>query len=169
MSAQAGPTTLSALAQRLERENPGCRVAERYGNQLELHVPLTQWVTTLSQLQAAGFEHLSNLACVDWIEQGELELLANLWSHSRRVHATVKTRLPREAPAAPTAQALWPQAQVYEREIHEFFGVDFPGNPELGPFFLHNWRDLPPLRKDFDTEEYSRRAYGFLEPEGGQP
>jgi NADH-quinone oxidoreductase subunit C len=153
------------LADRVARENPGCRVSERYGNQLELHSPAEQWVTTLSQLKAAGFEHLSNLACVDWIDQDEFELLANLWSHAQRVHVTVKTRVPREAPAVPTVRALWPQAQVYEREIHEFFGVDFPGNPELGPMFLHNWKDLPPLRKDFDTREYSRRAYGFLEEE----
>jgi NADH-quinone oxidoreductase subunit C len=155
--------SITELADRVARENPGCRVSERYGNQLELNSPARQWVTTLTQLKAAGFEHLSNLACVDWIDQDEFELLANLWSHARRVHATVKTRVPREAPAIPTVRSLWPQAGVYEREIHEFFGVDFPGNPDLGPMFLHNWKDLPPLRKDFDTREYSRRAYGFLE------
>jgi NADH-quinone oxidoreductase subunit C len=153
------------MARRIARENPWCEVRERFGNQLELACASDQLVTTLALLKAAGFAHLSNIMCVDRIADGKFELMYNLWSYAHRLHATVKVPLPRLESRAPTALSLWPQAQVYEREIHEFFGVVFTGNPDLGPFFLHNWRDLPPLRKDFDSREYSRLAYGFLEEE----
>lgn len=136
---------------------------ERFGNQLEIKADANAIVSLLTYLKATGFEHLSNILAVDWIEAGELEIVYNLFSYSQRLHATVKTRIERDPAHAPTILHLWPQAQVYEREIHEFFGIVFDGNPELGPFFLHNWQDMPPLRKDFDTEEYSRRAYGMLE------
>ena len=46
------------------------------------------------------------------------------------------------------------------------FGIVFKGNPDLSPLFLHNWKDLPPLRKDFDTEEYSYGAFDVGSREG---
>ena len=143
---------------------PGVSSAEeRYGNQVEVKVATEAVVSFLSFLKASGFEHLSNILAVDWIADGEMEVVYNLFSYQHRVHATVKIRVDRDDPHAPSILALWPQAQVYEREVHEFFGIVFDGNPDLEPFFLHNWLDVPPLRKDFDTEEYSRRAYGMLD------
>jgi NADH-quinone oxidoreductase subunit C len=47
------------------------------------------------------------------------------------------------------------------------FGVRFTGNPDLSPLFLHNWKDIPPLRKDFNTVEYAGEAYGLGGDEGG--
>lgn len=145
---------------------PGVLSAEeRYGNQIEVRGQNTAVVSLLALFKTSGFEHLSNILAVDWIEEGEFELVYNLFSYSQRLHVTLKIRIDREAPRAPTILDLWPQAQVYEREIHEFFGILFEGNPNLEPFFLHNWQDMPPLRKDFDTEEYSKKAYGFLDDE----
>lgn len=143
---------------------PGVSSAgERYGNQIEATCDTVAVASVLTLVKASGFEHLSNILAVDWIDDGQIELVYNLFSYRYRLHLTLKTRTDRDAPYAPTILSLWPQAQVYEREVHEFFGVLFEGNPNLEPFFLHNWQDMPPMRKDFDTEEYSRRAYGFLE------
>jgi NADH-quinone oxidoreductase subunit C len=157
--------TAREMTVRVEQATPWCEVEERYGNQLEIRSGAHELVTTLSLLKGMGFAHLVNIACTDWIDRGQFELIYNLWSYIDKVHATVKVTLNRNEPIAPTALSLWPHAQVYEREVHEFFGVTFTGNPDLRPFFLHNWHDIPPLRKDFDTQEYSRRAYGFLEDE----
>ena len=143
---------------------PGVLSAEeRYGNQVEVKAEAAALVSLLTLMKTSGFEHLSNILAVDWIKEGEFELVYNLFSYSQRLHITLKIRVDRDTARAPTILGLWPQAQVYEREIHEFFGIVFDGNPNLEPFFLHNWQDAPPLRKDFDTEEYSKLAYGFLE------
>jgi NADH-quinone oxidoreductase subunit C len=157
--------TSKDIAARIRAFGRGCRAEMRYGNQVDASSPAEQTVSLLLRLQQLGFEHLANIVCVDWIAEGFFELVYHLWSYTHHVHVEVRTRIPREEPAADSIAALWPQAQVYEQEIHEFFGVEFPGNPDLSPLFLHNWRDIPPLRKDFDTEEYARLAFGTLEEE----
>jgi NADH-quinone oxidoreductase subunit C len=158
------------MADLLKSHFPGAAVSPRFHNQIELVVEAVQIPAVLAAMKSAGFEHLSNITCVDWIEYNRFDVTYNLWSYTHRLHAVVKARVSRESvggknPEVPTALHIWPQAQVYEREIHEMFGVAFTGNPDLSPLFLHNWQDMPPLRKDFDTVEYSRRAYGDKEGE----
>ncbi|HPF33213.1 MAG TPA: hypothetical protein PK907_09380, partial [Candidatus Sabulitectum sp.] len=31
-------------------------------------------------------------------------------------------------------------------------------------FILEGWKEIPPMRRDFDTEEYSMRVYGERQP-----
>ena len=154
--------TAEGIAARLEAYGRGCRAQVRYGNQVLVSAPAEQIVPLLLRLQQIGFEHLANIVCVDWIADSRFELVYHLWSYSHCVHVEVKTRISRDEPASDSIAALWPQARVYEQEIHEFFGVVFQGNPDLGPLFLHNWQDSPPLRKDFDSEQYARLAFGTL-------
>jgi NADH-quinone oxidoreductase subunit C len=153
------------IAGRIRAFGRGCGAQARYGNQVDAASPAEQIVSLLLRLQQLGFEHLANIVCVDWIADGRFELVYHLWSYSHHVHVQVRTRVPREEPVADSIAALWPQAQVYEQEIHEFFGVLFTGNPDLGPLFLHNWQDSPPLRKDFDSEAYARLVFGTLKEE----
>ena len=48
--------------------------------------------------------------------------------------------------------------------MHEFFGVEFEGNPDSNKqLFLENWDDMPPLRKDFDSIKYSDSKYKMRE------
>ena len=44
----------------------------------------------------------------------------------------------------------YPGADYFEREIHDFFGVEFHGNPNLHLklFLPDNWKGKPPLLKD---------------------
>lgn len=149
----------------LLREDLGLKAKSRYGNQVEAFLSLENVPSTLGYLQNQGFNHLVNITCVDWLEEGEIEIVYNLWSYSKKVHLSLKARVDRMDLLAPTVSTLWPQAQVYEQELHEMFGVEFQGNPDLSPLFLHNWQDAPPLRKDFDTREYSKKHYGFIEEE----
>jgi NADH-quinone oxidoreductase subunit C len=161
----AGPLALEQTAARLRGVSSGLSVRTRYGNQLEVRLAAAEAARVLLALRDWGFVHLANIFCIDWIAEDELELVYNLWSYEAKIHCSLKCRIPRREPRMGSIHSLWPQAQVYEQEVHEFFGVVFDGNPDLGPLFLHNWLDAPPLRKDFDTEEYSRRAYGFADEE----
>jgi len=155
------------MAQSIKSTSSKFSARARYTNQIEVKVAGDQLLNLLSNLKTAGFEHLACILCVDWLEKDLFEIVYNLWSYSHKIHATVKTTVDRKDASLATALSLWPQAQVYEQEIHEFFGVKFSGNPDLKPFFLHNWQDIPPLRKDFDTESYAKEAYGTLEEEDG--
>ncbi len=106
-----------------------------------------------------AFKHLSFITCVDWIDDGEFELIYGFYSYDEKIVIIVKTRIPRDNPIQETLLPLWHQAQTYEREIHEMFGVKFEGNPRLTPFILEDWKGIPPMRKDFDSRKYSQIMY----------
>lgn len=44
--------------------------------------------------------------------------------------------------------SVLPAAAWHEREIHEMFGVEVRGHPDLRPLLLHGIDGPPPLRKD---------------------
>jgi len=113
----------------------------------------------LSQFKDMGFDHCSDVTCVDYINEEEFELIYHLWSHGEKIRVIVKTRIPRESPRIKSIVDLWVGAQIHEREGHEMFGVEFEGNPNLTPLFLEDWEELPPFRKDFDIREYVKREY----------
>ena len=113
----------------------------------------------LSQLKDMGFDHCSDVTCIDYINEGEFELIYHLWSHDKKIRGIIKARIPRESPRIKSIVDLWIGAQIHEREGHEMFGVEFEGNPNLTPLFLEDWEELPPFRKDFDIREYVKREY----------
>ena len=94
----------------------------------------------------------------------ELELVYVLFNWSEGLHVQLRARVDREKPVMVTATDIFPGAQYYEREVHEFFGVDFPGNEDsYKPLFLEIWDDIPPLRKDFDPQAYSDKKFPMRE------
>ena len=105
------------------------------------------------------FKHLSHISCVDWIEENEFELVFILWSYEMQVQIIAKTRIDRSDPKFVSLKKFWPQAETYEREIHEMYGIHFEGNDRLGEFILEDWEGPPPMRRDFDTIKYSQETF----------
>jgi len=59
-----------------------------------------------------------------------------------------------------SAHHLWEQVATYQREIKEMFGINFPGSPRVDEsFLLEGWDDVPPMRREFDTKEYSEKTF----------
>jgi len=119
-------------------------------------------------LKDAGFNHLALLSAVDWIEENEFELCFILTSYMQnddevtgrqRLHIILKTRIPREKPQFKTVIGIFPNAEPYEREIHELFGIKFEGHPRLTPLLLEREYEIPPFRKDFDTRKYVKEVF----------
>lgn len=113
----------------------------------------------LSLLKGEGYFHLSLLSAVDWIDEKMFELVYILYSWNDGGKIIVSTKIDRDKAEFVTVKHMWPVARFYERELHEFFGISFKGNDDMRPLFLENWDDLPPLRKDFDPLEYSKRKF----------
>ena len=113
-------------------------------------VPLLGWLKVQTP-----YTQLTHMSAVDWIEDGEFQLSYLLTDPVGHRSLLVATRIGREAAAADSIWKLWPQAVTYEQEIHEMFGIGFPGSPRQGvPFILEGWDDIPPMRRDFDTVAY---------------
>ena len=130
-----------------------------------------QVISILSFLKNKGFNHLALISCVDWIKDKEFEVVYIISSYlqntdeyrdENRLHITLKTRISREEPKVISVIPIFENAEPYEREIHELFGVNFEGHPRLTPLFLENEYEIPPFRKDFDTREYVKEVFDTI-------
>jgi NADH-quinone oxidoreductase subunit C len=116
-------------------------------------------VTVLSSLKNSGYNHLVLISCVDWIKDNKLELVYILTSYTEesekgKLNILVKTKIERDRAELHTVMGIFENAEPYERELHELYGIHFTGHPRLIPLFLEREYKIPPFRKDFDTEKY---------------
>ncbi len=102
-----------------------------------------------------GFIHLNHISCVDWIEQNEFELVYIVWNPKTRLTVMVHTRIKRDEPVMENIDTIWDQANTYEREFREMFGIEFPGLIGAKEFILEDWDNIPPMRKDFNSQQYA--------------
>ncbi len=129
-------------------------------NQVTIDVELITVHSLLTYLRGEGWDQLSILTCVDWIEEGKYQLVYILFNWETPVRIQVRAKVERPSPKVETIMNIYPGAKYYERDVHEFFGVVFEGNPDSNKqLFLENWDDIPPLRKDFNSKEYSDKKY----------
>lgn len=98
-----------------------------------------------------GFRHLSTISGVDLGK--EIELLYHL-SHNG-IELSLGLSLPKDNTSISTITDLIPGAVLYEREVHDLFGVNFEGHPDLSPLLLpEEWpKEVYPLRKEHSLDE----------------
>lgn len=120
-----------------------------------------QLVSLLTHLRDIHhFTHLVMLTCVDWLETGQFQLLYLLHNYESKCDLGIKIFLEREQAEMESIHHLWEQGRVYQRELHEMFGIDFPGSPGVNEaMILEGWTGPPPMRRDFDTKLYSEETY----------
>ena len=130
------------------RSLPAARAAAE-GSTVTLEVPREDWLAALSfGRDAVGCDFFDWLTAVDE-QDGGFAVVVHLYSIESRQHLLVRTLIPREHSALPTATGLFRGAGWAERETHEMFGVIFDGHPGLAPLLLPDGFEGHPLRKDF--------------------
>lgn len=99
------------------------------------------------------FDFLETLTGMDWGEEG-LGVVYTLWSTTKNKRVSLKTATTdRESPFLPTVSDLWDIANIYEREVFDFFGIKFLAHPDMRRIFLReDWTGYP-MRKDDKPEE----------------
>lgn len=101
-----------------------------------------------------GFDHLSMITGLD---SGKvIELIYHLVYENFLV-SSIKIKIPKDEPRIYTVSDIYPPAELYEREIHDLFGVVFEDHPDLSRLILsEDWpTELHPLRKDVTLEQIS--------------
>jgi NADH-quinone oxidoreductase subunit C/D len=78
----------------------------------------------------------------------DFTVLYHLASHERNEQVRVKVPLSGSSPVLPSIADLWPNANWYEREIWDMFGVRFDGHPHLRRLLMPVTWDGHPLRKE---------------------
>ncbi|MCS7139943.1 MAG: NADH-quinone oxidoreductase subunit C [Candidatus Nezhaarchaeota archaeon] len=102
-----------------------------------------------------GVSHLSTITGVDTIKTFEVIPLFTY----KGVVIALKCVVPKEAPYIDTIIDVIPGAFFYEKEVHEMFGIDIKGHPDLSHLELpDDWPEgLYPLRKDVDLQELIKK------------
>ena len=131
----------------------------------------------LKENPALGFDYLITIVGMDWKESfGCIYYLQNA---DNEVISVKVTTTDRENPMLHSIADLWAIACIYEREVYDFFGIVFIGNPDMRRLFLSiDWKGYP-LRKDYDenpeinpvTTENERQSdftYTYVETPDGK-
>ncbi|MCW8821097.1 MAG: NADH-quinone oxidoreductase subunit C [Sulfurovum sp.] len=109
------------------------------------------------------YKTLNAITCTDWIEEGHFALTYMLTTEDRKYTFMIQTMINREDAQAKTLSHEYKQAQIMERDLHEMYGIDFPGNENLKELSLESWVHTPPLRREFDTLEFVTNHLIFRE------
>lgn len=149
------------LVERITEKAPYAEGNVRRIRRIEFKVPDDRIKEFIELIKGEGFNMLIQISIVDWIKENEFEAVYQMWSVDKKVHAFVRTRIPRDNARLPSMRDIFPVAETYEREAHEFFGIIFEGNPRLGPFILEPGEyEKHPFRKDFNMLGYVKAIYG---------
>jgi NADH-quinone oxidoreductase subunit C len=128
-----------------------------YG-ELTLTVPCKQIVQTLKFLREdpmCRFTQLMDLAGVDYPERRKrFDVVYHLLSMETNLRVRVKLANA-EGDTVPTTTGVFPNADWYEREAFDMYGIVFEGHPDLRRLLTDYGFEGHPLRKDFPLTGYT--------------
>lgn len=120
---------------------------------LQITIPdaqLQSLARTLRDDADLAFDFLVTIVGMDWKDSlGCIYYLASS-KHANTLAIKVSTT-DRENPMLHSVSEVWTIAEIFEREVYDFFGIVFIGNKDMRRLFLNiDWVGYP-LRKDYDT------------------
>jgi NADH-quinone oxidoreductase subunit C len=155
------PTVLA----RLQESLPGVTIeAVPSVDQPALVVPsaaIADVCRVLREHPALQFQVLAELTAADyWPREPRFEVVyhflcvgaAAVGSGPEAARLRVKARVPGSDAALPTITPIYPNANWYEREVWDLFGVRFDGHPDLRRILMPDEWEGHPLRKDYPVQ-----------------
>lgn len=171
LSAEA--LTLDAIERRIQDRFPEL-TTELARGELTVHATpatLVDLLTFCRDDDELSFEMLADLSGVHWPagehvierqlsttgwpqyrvdrEQGVIEVLYILRSVTRNHALRVAVGVDDTEPSVPSATDVYPTANFHEREVYDFFGVEFEGHPDLTRILMPDDWVGHPHRKDY--------------------
>ena len=121
------------------------------------------WRERAARARADGYTFLANLTAVDEVGRSDdIRVLLVLERPDDGARMTIDSLTPRGAPRLPDISDLFPGAAWLQRQVHDFFGVEFDG-ADLRPLIHHGGG--APLRKDVLLAARQEHVWpGALEP-----
>ena len=146
------------LTEAIMQRVPAARPREK-ADRPAVTIPVGEFLPLMQMLRddpQFAFDMLLSHTAIDWLEQGEFELVYLLYSTELGHHLMVSCRIPREQPVIHTVSALWAIAEWQEREAFDLFGILYDNHPDLRRLFLEDdWEGFP-LRKDYEDAHMLR-------------
>lgn len=147
-------------------------IEERYrGGDIALHVEFFELTMVCNAQEIVGvltflrddaqcqFINIVDLCGVDWPSRARrFDVVYHLLSPRQNLRIRVKVEVG-EGEAVPSATAVFPGADWFEREAYDMYGILFTGHPDLRRILTDYGFDGHPLRKDFPTTGFVEVRY----------
>jgi NADH-quinone oxidoreductase subunit C len=143
------------------------KLRERFGERIEV-IPAPLDMDTLKidrddivdvckflrQEDELDYDLMRDLTCVDYIhEEPRFEIVYHLYSIYHGHELRLKVRLKEQDPTIDTVTSVWVGANWYEREVYDFYGIEFNNHPDLRRILLYPEFEGHPLRKDYPIDK----------------
>jgi len=147
------------LAGKMEQDVTGWRVEH---GELTLDVRAGRICPILRHLRddpAARFLLLMDITAVDFPERSKrFDVVYHLLSMHNNVRIRLKMQIA-DGETVDTVRDVFPNADWYEREIWDMYGVPFAGQPDLRRLLTDYGFEGHPLRKDFPLTGHTQVRY----------
>ncbi len=144
---------MANLQEKIAKHFAGCPLADDGSGNPQLTVAGADWHAAAKTLRDdLGLGYLVTIVGMDWVES--LGCIYYLMCPSTGETCSVKVLAApdRDHPYIDSVADLWRIAEIYEREVYDFFGIIFVNNPDMRRLFLNiDWVGYP-LRKDYDQD-----------------
>ncbi|PLX77242.1 MAG: NADH-quinone oxidoreductase subunit B/C/D [Desulfuromonas sp.] len=124
------------------------------------------------------YTRLEDLTAIDERErrqksENDFSMVYHLLSFQNAGYLRVKVPIDNAESEVPTATDVWANADWYEREVYDMFGLKFAGHPDLRRILMPPTWDGYPLRKDHpsratEMEPYTTETAFAMTPPGGE-
>lgn len=125
---------------------------KEFRGQISLIVPAERIVEVATALRDEyGFNMLSDETAVDYWPQEtpRFHVIYQLRNLKRLLHLSLRVPLDGNAPKIATLEKVYPNANWFEREVWDMFGIVFEGHSDLRRILMpYDWEGHP-LRKDY--------------------
>jgi NADH-quinone oxidoreductase subunit C len=119
----------------------------------------------LAEDDALSLDSLSSVTATDWPgREPRFWVAYELYSSAHRHRLRIKVGLPQDDPRVPSVTSRFPTADWHEREVYDFYGIEFTGHPDLRRILLPEGWEGWPLRKDEELGGVNTRYDGAFIP-----
>lgn len=118
-----------------------------------------------------AFQKLTDETAVDYYQRRtpRFHVVYQLHSIEEDLRLWLRAPVPEEDPILPSIVDVYPNANWYEREIWDLFGVRFAGHPNLRRIMLAEEWEGHPMRKDIPVKvEETRFSFNWEEVDLGK-
>ena len=101
------------------------------------------------------FDFCMDVTAVDYLQLGgqpRFAVVYHLYSLRTGKRLRVKSGVPEDDPAVPSATDVWKSTDWFEREVYDMFGIRFDGHPNMKRILCHQDFVGHALRKDYPAD-----------------
>jgi len=113
-------------------------------------------ISLLKKDKDLKFDYIKCITGADYVDY--LEVIYSLYSFDNNYTINIKVKINAGDPEIDSISGIFMSADWFEREIWEFFGINFKGHKNLKTLLLPGDVDYHPLLKSFETK-WEERPY----------